>query len=263
VRAPDFLDLPPREDKPRAHGLTHVLDNGLPTEHVAAALGSAGSYVDVWKLGWGTAYLDRGLEEKLRLLAAHDVRACLGGTLLEIAYARGKAADCLAWAADAGFPSVEVSCGTVHMPPGDKQELLRRASRQFVVLSEVGRKRREDALAPSRWPEEAAADLEAGAALVVAEGRDSGTVGIYGAAGEVHEDIVASLVERVGLTRVLFEAPRKDQQSWFIRRYGPDVNLGNIAVADVLALETLRLGLRSDTASLVTSLAVPRSEAAR
>lgn len=263
MRAPDFLGLPAREDKPRAHGLTHVLDNGLPTEHVAAALGSAGAYVDVWKLGWGTAYVDPGLEEKLRLLAAHDVRACLGGTILEIAYACGKADECLAWAAEVGFPAVEVSHGTVRMAPGDKQDLVRRAARRFVVLSEVGRKREEDALAPSQWPEEAAADVDAGATLVVAEGRDSGTVGIYRDTGEVHEDIVTSLAERVGLSRVVFEAPRKDQQSWFIRRYGPDVNLGNVAAADALALETLRLGLRSDTASLVTSLAAPPSEAAR
>ncbi|WP_037057868.1 phosphosulfolactate synthase [Pseudonocardia asaccharolytica] len=243
-----FLDLPPRPAKPRAVGLTHVLDPGIGRIATADVLASAAAHLDIWKVGWGTAYVDTALPAKLGLLAEHGVAACLGGTLLEIAWAQGRAAECLAWARDTGFSHVEVSRGTVTMPPTEKRALIRGAARTFTVLAEVGAKAPGEQLAARHWPAECRADLDAGAWLVVTEGRQSGTVGTFDAAGRVRPDVVEAVAVAVGVERVLFEAPRAAQQAWFIRRFGPAVNLGNVAPGDVLSAETLRLGLRSDTA---------------
>jgi phosphosulfolactate synthase len=250
VAPPTFLDLPQRDAKPRDVGLTHVLDKGRTAAQTAALLDHVGAHVDIWKFGWGTAYLDTDLAAKLELIAAAGVRSCLGGTLLEIAWSQGKDNECLAWAEQAGFASVEVSRGVTPMSLPDKRDLLQRAAASFVVLSEVGSKDPGDIRAPQVWADEVAADLEAGARWVITEGRESGTVGIYRGDGSVREDVVAAVVAGAGLDRLLFEAPRKDQQAWLIRAFGPDVNLANIAGDEVLALETLRLGLRADTFGL-------------
>lgn len=250
VPLPSFLDLPARQTKPRSAGLTHVLDKGLSSLHAAAVLDAAAPYIDVWKFGWGTAYVDRALPEKLDVLARHDVRACLGGTLLEVAWSQGKAADCLAWARDAGFAAVEVSRGVAAMTISEKRELIREAACSFVVFSEVGRKDPDEELSPAQWGSEVAADLDAGARWVIAEGRESGSVGLYRPDGGVRAEVVAAIVRAASPDVVLFEAPRQGQQSWFIHEFGPDVNLANIATADALALETLRRGLRADTFEL-------------
>jgi phosphosulfolactate synthase len=231
-------------------GLTHVLDKGLTLESARAALASASSHVDVWKFGWGTAYLDTALPEKLELLKAYGIRSCLGGTLLEISWAQGRAQQCLDWAADVGFDSVEVSRGVAAMTLVEKRDLLRRAAATFVVLSEVGSKDAAQVLTAQQWTHEVAWDLAAGARWVIIEGRESGNVGIYRDDGSIRTDAVAAAVRGGGVDRILFEAPRKDQQAWLIREYGPDVNLANIAPEDLLALETLRLGLRADTCDL-------------
>jgi phosphosulfolactate synthase len=251
---PTFLDLPERSTKPRTGGLTHVLDQGAGESATADLLASAAEWIDIWKVGWGTGYVDAALDAKLALLARHGIPACLGGTLLEIAWAQGATEACLAWAAEVGFSYVEVSRGTVDMTRQEKRALIRRASRDFVVLAEVGAKSPGERLAARNWPAECLADLEAGAAWVVTEGRQSGTVGTFDETGRVRPEVVEAVVGAVGVRRVIFEAPRASQQAWFVRRFGAEVNLGNVALADVLSSETLRLGLRSDTA------AVPRRE---
>lgn len=243
-----FLELPDRSSKPRSTGLTHVLDSGVGPAAAADVLGSGAEYIDIWKVGWGVAYLDRALQAKLALLARHRVSSCLGGTLLELAWMQGRVAECLDWAAAAGFDHVEVSRGTVPMTVQDKRELIRRAARHFVVLAEVGSKSPDEARAARCWPAEAASDLDAGARLVVTEGRQSGTVGTFTSSGRVRPDVVEAVAAAVGVERVIFEAPRTAQQAWFIRRFGTGVNLGNVELSDVLGVETLRLGLRSDTA---------------
>lgn len=248
--APRFLALPPRAVKPRTVGLTSVLDRGVPVGVLEALVAAAAPSVDVWKFGWGTAYLDRGLGAKVDRLRAAAVAACLGGTLLEIAWRQGAAAACLDWAADVGLPCVEVSDGAVGMGPGEKRRLIAAASGRFRVLAEVGSKDPAVPITPAQWAAAAAADLDAGADLVIAEGRESGTVGVYTADGAVREPVVDALVAAVGVERLLFEAPRKQQQAWFVRRFGPDVNLGNVALDDVVGLEALRLGLRADTLGL-------------
>jgi phosphosulfolactate synthase len=250
---PDFLDLPARPAKPRTTGVTHVLDKGLPAPQTRALLEAAGDFVDVWKFGWGTAYLDRELTTKLALLADHGVRACLGGTLLEIAWSQGRVEECLRWAEDVGVPLVEVSRGVMPMPLADKARLIARAARSFTVLTEVGIKEPARQLELGEWKSEVSEDLEAGAWLVVTEGRESGTVGVYDASGAVIEEVIDAVVGVAGHERILFEAPRRDQQAWCINRFGPGVNLGNIALDDVVNVEALRLGLRADTAVIPSS----------
>jgi phosphosulfolactate synthase len=250
VNTPTFLSLLERAAKPRTAGLTHVLDKGLTVESARTALAGAAAYMDVWKFGWGTAYIDVGLPEKLDLLRAHGVRSCLGGTLLEIAWAQGRAQDCLDWAAAVGVDSVEVSRGVAPMSVDDKHSLLRLAAERFVVLSEVGSKDPDEVLTVEQWADEVAGDLAAGARWVITEGRESGTVGIYREDGSIREEVVTAAVQGGGVDKILFEAPRKDQQAWLIRAFGPDVNLANIPVEEVVALETLRLGLRADTCDL-------------
>jgi phosphosulfolactate synthase len=247
-----FLSLPRRGSKPRAVGLTHVLDKGLTLEATSAVLAAVGDEVDVWKFGWGVAYIDPGLTPKLACLREHHVAACLGGTLLEIAWAQDKARECLAWAERVGFDAVEVSRGVAPMPLDDKRELIKVASESFVVFAETGTKDANVVLSVDEWRDEITHDLAAGARWVVTEGRESGTVGIYDGAGRPHLDIIEAAVDAAGLDRVLFEAPRKDQQAWLINRYGPEVNLANIAPDDVLPMTTLRLGLRADSAAGLT-----------
>lgn len=247
---PGFLDLPSRETRPRRNGLTHVLDAGLPRRTVEDLLDTAGVYIDIWKLGWGTAYVDPAVETKLDLLQRHGVAPCVGGTLLEIAWLQGRTGDCLAWAADLGFQLIEVSNGAVPMRSTDKRRLISRAAEQFRVLTEVGSKSPDPPPVPENWVREMVADLEAGAERVIAEGRASGTVGLYRRDGSVREEVVQTVADHVELAAVIFEAPRKDQQAWFVSRYGPDVNLGNIPADAALGLETLRLGLRADTVDL-------------
>lgn len=246
---PGFLDLPARSAKPRSQGLTHILDKGVPLAAVEGYLEANRSSIDMWKLGWGTAYVDPLAPAKVAALATAGVRACVGGTLLEIAWSQGKADACLEWAAAAGFDCVEVSNGTVGMPPPDKRALIARAAERFVVVSEIGSKDPAAPVSGPSWAREMAEDLAAGAAWVLAEGRESGTVGLYEADGTVRAAVVDAVVDAVGLGAVVFEAPRKDQQAWFIRSFGAEVNLGNVSLDEVAGLEALRLGLRADTAA--------------
>lgn len=245
--APEFLHLPARSAKPRGTGITHVLDRGLPLGQAADLLDSGSAYVDVWKFGWGISYLDPALPAKLRLLAEHRVLASPGGTLLEIAWSQGRAPEFLDWALACGFPCVEVSSGTVAMDHGAKRDLIGQAARHFIVLAEVGPKDPGTRLTATQWADAVSRDLEAGATWVLAEGRASGTVGIYDPSGAVREDVVEALVSAAGAGCLVFEAPRESQQAHFVRRFGPDVNLANVNPADVLGLETLRLSLRADT----------------
>ena len=249
---PTFLNLPSRTVKPRRRGITHVLDSGLPVSQVEALLGVCGEVVDVWKLGWGTAYLDPGLVAKLAVLDRHGVLACAGGTLLEVAWQQRAVDGYLDWCAEVGFPCVEVSCGVAVMTQDEKRSLVERAAERFIVLAEVGAKDPDVEVSPQAWADEALGDLAAGATWVVTEGRESGTVGLYEPDGTVRSDVVDAVVGAVGVGTTVFEAPRKEQQAWLVRRFGADVNLANIAPADALGVEALRLGLRADTFDAAT-----------
>lgn len=241
------FELPDRGSKPRGTGLTHVLDRGLSLRQVDDLVEVAGASVDILKLGWGTALATGNLRPKLTRLREHGIPVVLGGTLTELAIRQRRVDGLVAWLHELGLEHVEVSDGTIVLDPREKRGLIRRLAKEFTVLSEVGSKDAEEIMAPYRWVEQIEAELEAGAWKVIAEARESGTAGIYRPDGEVRMGLIDEIAHAVDPARLLFEAPRKDQQVFFLRRFGPDANLGNIAPDDVLGLETLRLGLRSDT----------------
>ncbi len=245
-----FLELPARPPKPREQGLTHVLDRGLSLSDVDGLIEVAGGSVDIVKLGWGTAVVTGNLAAKLALYAAYGIPVVLGGTLTEVALRQGRIEGLIAWLRELGLQHVEISDGTISLAPSDKRELIARLAKEFTVLSEVGSKDLDMIMAPYRWVEEIEAELEAGAWKVVAEAREAGNAGIYRADGEVRMGLIDEIAHAVDPGRLVFEAPRKQQQVFFLKRFGSNVNLGNIAPGDVLSLETLRLGLRSDTLDL-------------
>jgi phosphosulfolactate synthase len=243
-----FLELPQRSAKPREQGVTHVLDKGLSLTDVDGLVEVAGNSVDIVKLGWGTALATGNLEPKLERYRHYGIPAMLGGTLTELAIAQDRLEELIAWVQKLGLRYFEISDGTIALEPARKLELIERLARDFIVLSEVGSKDDTGAITPPyRWVEQMGEELEAGAWKVIAEGREAGTAGIFRPNGEVREGLIDEIVHGIDRGRIMFDAPRKHQQVWFIKRFGPDVNLGNIAPADVLSLETLRLGLRSDT----------------
>jgi phosphosulfolactate synthase len=243
-----FLDLPDRSIKPRERGITHVIDRGLSVADVDGLIEVAGDSVDVVKLGWGTAVATANLEAKLERYRAHDIPVVFGGTLTELAIRQGRIDGLIAWLRELGLRHVEVSDGTVAIDATTKRELITRLAKEFTVFSEVGSKDAEAIMAPYLWVEQIRAELEAGAWKVVAEARETGNAGIYRPDGELRMGLIDEIAHAVDPASLIFEAPRKEQQVWFLRRFGPDCNLGNIAPRDVLPLETLRLGLRSDTA---------------
>jgi phosphosulfolactate synthase len=246
-----LLDLPERSDKPREQGLTHVLDRGLSVAEVEGMAEVAGEYVDVVKLGWGTALASGNLERKLECYRRHELPVMFGGTLTELAIAQDRLDQLVDWMRELGLRYIEISDGTIELRHDDKLELIRRLSGEFTVLSEVGSKDDTRIMAPYRWVEQIQRELEAGAWKVIAEARESGTAGIFRHDGEVRMGLIDEIVHAVAPEQILFEAPQKDQQVWFVRRFGANVNLGNITPEDVLSLETIRVGLRSDTASSV------------
>lgn len=242
-----FLVTPRREGKPRHRGVTHVLDPAMPADLLTAYLNSAGPFIDVVKTGWGLGYVDPDLTRRAELCRLHGVLLSTGGTLLEIAAHQGRLERFADWAAEHGVTAVEVSNGLGLLTPEEKAKIIAGLTGRFVVLAETGSKDEHVILSPAEWAAEMASDLEAGASWAIAEGRESGTVGLYRPDGSVRGEIFDAITERIGAEHVIFEAPTKSQQAWLIRQLGPAANLGNIRVKDVLGVETLRLGLRADT----------------
>ncbi len=243
----EFLGLPMRPAKPRERGWTHVIDKGMTLVEVAGMIETAGDYVDIVKLGWGTSYVTNNLTEKIALYQAHGIPVMCGGTLLEAAIARGRVEEFRRWTSQNGFTHVEVSDGTIELERESKLELISALAQDFVVLSEVGSKDVECVYAPYQWVLWIKEEIDAGAAKVITEAREGGTAGIFRGTGEVRSGLIDEILHSISADKLLFEAPQKDQQAWFIRHLGPDVNLGNIPHDEVIPLETLRLGLRSDT----------------
>ena len=241
-----------RTTKPRESGLTHVIDTGVPIEHLRGQLDVIGDYADIWKFGFGTSYLDPTVDKKVQVLEDAGVSACVGGTLLEAAWLESKVTACLDWARDMGFSCIEVSDGAARMGPEEKRSLVELAATDFLVLSEVGSKDPAELMSPPEWAREMKRDLEVGATWLIAEGRESGTVGLYTPDGAVRWAVVESIVAAVPLEVIVFEAPLAHQQVAFIRAYGSNVSLGNIGPQDVLALEAQRRGLRADTLGMPT-----------
>ena len=242
-----FLDLPQRPGKPRVEGLTHVIDKGLNLREIEGLFDTAGQFVDIVKLGWGTSYVTNNLEKKIALYRSFDTPVVCGGTLFEVVYARNRIDEFKQWLRDFRFSHVEISDGTLEIPRERKLELIAHFARDFTVLSEVGSKDADVNYAPYLWVEWIKEELAAGAWKVITEGREGGTAGIYRPTGEMRTGLVDEIVHEIPVDELIFEAPAKSSQAWFVKQFGPNVNLGNIPPDEVIPLETLRLGLRGDT----------------
>ena len=227
-----------------------MIDRGLSVAEVDGLLEVAGGSVDVVKLGWGTAVVTANLKPKLERFAMHGIPVVLGGTLTEIAIRQGRVDGLIAWLRELGLRHVEISDGTITLEPDVKRGLIERLSQDFIVLAEVGSKDADFIMAPYIWVEQIERDLDAGAWKVIAEAREGGTAGIFRPDGEVRMGLIDEIAHAIDPDKILFEAPQKDQQVWFVRKFGTNVNLGNIPPADVLSLETIRLGLRADTVGI-------------
>ncbi len=244
------LLLPRRESKPRTSGLTMVIDSGLPVGYFIDAIESAAGHIDMVKFGWGTAIVTDSLDRKIACLRDNDIRFCFGGTLFEKYVIQGAFDAFMRLCEHAGCDFVEVSNGTIPLSNTEKASYIRKCAAAFDVVSEVGVKdqKRSEGLDAQHWVDCIEEDLDAGATIVITEARESGRSGICRPDGTLRHDLVDDiLVSGIDPGRLLFEAPTKDLQTQFVVRLGTNVNLGNIAPTDVIGVETLRLGLRSDT----------------
>lgn len=245
-----FLDLPRRAPKPRAEGLTMVIDNGLPHRAFADAIEMNAPYIDVVKFGWGTALVTPDIERKFELLRTMGISYYFGGTLFEKFVAQNRFESFMTLCRLCGCAMVEVSNGTITMSNTEKATYISRCAEEFPVVSEVGFKDqgRSERFGAREWVDAIAQDLAAGAERVITEARESGRSGICDAAGRPRTELVDAIVDSgIDPSRLIFEAPNKDLQTYWIMLLGTNVNLGNIAPGDLVGLETLRLGLRSDT----------------
>ena len=240
-------NLPQRASKPRQTGLTLVMDKGLSVAEVENLLSVAEPYIDFVKLGFGTALFTRNLERKLMVYRNSRIPVFFGGTLFEAFVVRNQFNDYLRFLDYYKIEYAEISDGSFRMPLQEKCEYIQKLARHVTVLSEVGSKTENSNFTAAEWVEAINSELEAGAVSVTAEGRESGIVGIYRSNGEIREELVWDILNHVPKHKLIWEAPMKNQQAWFIKSFGTNINLGNIEPGDVIALETLRSGLRGDT----------------
>lgn len=236
-----------REVRPRNTGLTMVMDKGVGLTLAKSFLESTEDFIDIIKLGFGTSLIDKNLKEKIKYYQSRDMRVYPGGTLFEAFYARGKYDEFKKYLDKWGFDMVEVSDGSIVLPHDKKCEIIADLAKDRTVLSEVGSKQEGYIISPAKWIKMMVNELQAGSWKVIAEARESGTVGIYRPNGQAHVLLINKIINKVKLENILWEAPKKDQQVWFIQNMGENVNLGNILFEEVIPLECLRLGLRGDT----------------
>jgi len=240
-------NIPDRTQKPRVNGLTMVMDKGLSVRQVEDFLEVAGPHTDIVKLGWSTSYVTPNLENKLKIYRDAEIPVYFGGTLFEAFIIRNQFDDYRKILDKYDMKFAEVSDGSITIPHDEKCEYIRKLSDQVTVISEVGSKDAAKIFAPYKWISLMKAEIEAGSWKVIAEARESGNVGLYRDSGEVRQGLVDEILTQIPAETIIWEAPQKAQQVWFIKLIGTNINLGNIAPADVIPVETLRLGLRSDT----------------
>lgn len=244
----DFIKkLPFRESKPRNNGLTMVMDKGLSWKEAENMLSVSGDLIDIVKLGFGTSVVTGNLEKKLDVYKAAEMPFYLGGTLLEAFIIRNQLDDYFRALDKFGIEYAEVSDGSMSMAHDDKCEIIRKLSKRVKVLSEVGSKDANMIIPDEKWSEYMLKEMEAGSWKLIAEARESGTVGIYDSNGSTRDDLIREIMSKVKPEHVIWEAPLKNQQIYFIKLLGANANLGNISPQEVIPLETLRLGLRGDT----------------
>jgi phosphosulfolactate synthase len=242
--------LPDRIKKPRNHGITMVMDKGLSIEETRNFLSIAEPYVDVVKLGFGTSYVTPNLDKKLEVYRSSNIPIYFGGTLFEAFLIRGQLEEYIRICKEYGVGYIEVSDGSVDIDHLEKCKIIERLTKFGTVLSEVGSKDAAHIIPPYKWIELMQAELNAGARYVIAEAREAGNVGIYRGTGEVREGLVQEILTKIPSEKILWEAPQKSQQLYFIELIGANVNLGNIAPNEMIALEAMRIGLRGDTFEL-------------
>lgn len=243
----EYIDLPDRSAKPRESGLTMILDKGLSMQAAADLVEVGADYIDYIKLGWATSIVVPNLKEKVALYQDAGIPVCAGGTLFELCFLQGKLDEYEKTLGDVGFQMLEISDGTITMEHDDKLDCVRRFAKNFRVLSEFGSKDSQYIMAPRMWVQGMTSELEAGAWKVIAEGRESGTSGLYRQSEEIRSGLVDEIVMDIPHEEIIWEAPQKEQQVFLVERFGTNVNLGNIAPQDSISLETIRLGLRGDT----------------
>lgn len=239
--------IPKREEQPRETGLTMMMDKGLSWRQTENFIDTACHLTDIVKFGFGTSYVTKDLEKKLALYKEANIKTYFGGTLFEAFIARGMFDDYRKLMDKYKMETCEISDGSIVISPDQKCEYIRTLAKDFTVLSEVGSKEEGIFISPSKWISMMQSELEAGSWKVIAEARESGTVGIYRPNGTAHVALVNKIISNVKVENILWEAPKKTQQVWFIKQFGANVNLGNIAHDEVIPLECLRLGLRGDT----------------
>lgn len=243
----NLTQIPERTAKPRTYGLTMVMDKGLSVEETKNFLSIAHPHVDVVKLGFGTSYVTPVLREKLEVYRQYDIPVYFGGTLFEAFLIRNQFDDYISVCKEYGVTYMEVSDGSIEIPHAEKCGYIEKLTKHGTVLSEVGSKDATHIIPPYKWIELMRAELEAGSTYVIAEAREAGNVGIYRGTGEVREGLVQEILTQIPGERIIWEAPQKAQQLYFIELVGQNANLGNIAPSEVIPLESMRIGLRGDT----------------
>ncbi len=239
--------IPDRVKKPRAHGLTMVMDKGLSINEAKNFMSVAHPHVDMVKLGFGTAFVAPDLKEKLEVYRSFDMPVYFGGTLFEAFIIRNEFEEYINVCREFGVSFMEVSDGSIIYPHAEKCGYIEKLTKHGIVLSEVGSKDAAHIMPPYKWIELMRAELDAGASYVIAEAREAGNVGIYRGTGEVREGLVQEILTQIPAEKIIWEAPQKAQQLYFLELIGCNVNLGNIAPAEMIALEAMRIGLRGDT----------------
>ena len=240
-------NIPDRTEKPRESGYTMVMDKGLSLREAEDMIDSSGDFIDIVKLGWATSYVTSQLDQKIKLYQNAGIPCYLGGTLFEAFVIRDQFDDYMRVVDKYNLEHVEVSDGSITMDHDDKCDYIQKISKNYTVLSEVGSKDAAKIIPPYKWIDQMRTELEAGAWKVIGEARESGNVGLFRDSGEVRQGLVEEILTQIPKDKILWEAPQKSQQVWFIKLCGTNVNLGNIATNEIIPLETIRLGLRGDT----------------
>ncbi|AXY75159.1 MULTISPECIES: phosphosulfolactate synthase [Paraflavitalea] len=246
----NLTQIPDRNLKPRTNGITMVMDKGLSIPEVHNFMSVSGPHVDIVKLGFGTSFVTPNLREKIKVYQSYNVPIYFGGTLFEAFLVRNQLNDYIAVCKDYGIEYIEVSDGSITIPHAEKCGYIEKLTKHATILSEVGSKDAAHIIPPYKWIELMRAELNAGATYVIAEAREAGNVGIYRGSGEVREGLVQEILTQIPGEKILWEAPQKAQQLYFIELLGCNVNLGNIAPTEMISLEAMRIGLRGDTFSL-------------
>lgn len=243
----NLTQIPERNKKPRDHGLTMVMDKGLSIEEAKNFLSVAHPHIDIVKLGFGTAFVTLDLKQKIEIYQSYDIPVYFGGTLFEAFLIRNQFQDYINICKQYNITYTEVSDGSITIPHAEKCGYIEKLTKIGTVLSEVGSKDAAHIMPPYKWIELMKAELEAGSTYVIAEAREAGNVGIYRGSGEVREGLVQEILTQIPEEKIIWEAPQKAQQLYFLELIGCNVNLGNIAPSEVIPLEAMRIGLRGDT----------------